>query len=146
MNYAIKGDDSQYQRVIRAAFVWKAYEKAIHQNIEEDLSQSVRTANIGKFALHAFNRLAYDWEIRGLLAANTLLTLPEYYTPEKTIRKVNLWAIYERFSRTISSRSVDEDVVKILYSLENRGGCQLVYLMIIIREVLGWHDFLFMII
>lgn len=68
--------------------------------------------NIDKFTLYAFNWLAYDREIRGLLAVNILLALPEYYIPEKTIRKVNLWAICKKLSRTIFSESVDKDVMK----------------------------------
>ncbi len=111
-NYATKSDSSHYQRAIRAAFVWKKYEEVYQQNTIDDPSVGVQTGNIDKFALRAFNRLLYDREISRPLAANILLALPKYYTPEKTIKKVNLWALRRRFSKIIFGRSTDEDVAE----------------------------------
>ena len=111
-NYATKGDCSQYQRIMGAAFVRKAYEDATDQRIEDGSTGVVQRARIDKFALRAFNRLAYDREISGPLAANTLLDLPEYFTPKKIIRKINLWALRKRFSRIIFGGSADKDVAE----------------------------------
>lgn len=45
---------------------------------------------VNKFALCAFNFLAYNYEISGPLAVNTLLHPSKYYTPEKSLKRVNL--------------------------------------------------------
>ncbi len=83
-NYATKGDCSQYQRIIGAAFVKKAYD-------DMQLSANVIT-NLppDKFAFRAFNRLVYDREISGLLVASYLLRLPDHYTLLDNIKFINL--------------------------------------------------------
>ena len=95
-----------------AAFVRKAYEDATDQRIEDGSTGVVRRVRIDKFALRAFNRLAYDREISGPLAANTLLDLPKYFTQKKIIRKINLWALRKRFSKIIFGGSADKDVAE----------------------------------
>ncbi len=59
-NYVTKADCSQYQRIMKAAFVRKTYKDTINQRIEDDSTGVVQRAKIDKFALHAFNRLTYD--------------------------------------------------------------------------------------
>ncbi len=97
---------------MEAAFVRKVYEEASQQNTEDVPSVNVKTVNIDKFALRAFKQLAHDREISGPLVANKLLALPEYYTPGKTIKRVNLLALRRRFSRIIFDGSTDEDVAE----------------------------------
>ncbi len=63
-----------------AAFVRNAFEVAIARLGDENPAKQIRFVSVDKFALCAFNRLAYDREISGLLAAISLLGLPKYYT------------------------------------------------------------------
>lgn len=111
-NYATKCNYNQYQRIIEAAFVWKIYENATNQHIEDDSTGVIQRAKIDSFALLAFNCLTYDREISGSLAANTLLYWPEYFIPKKIIRKINLWALCKRFSKIIFGGSVDKNVAE----------------------------------
>ncbi len=57
-NYATKGDCSQYQRIMSAAIVLKAYEDA--QTKAMATTTPVRYADLNKFALQTFNRLTYE--------------------------------------------------------------------------------------
>lgn len=97
---------------MKATFVQKAYEEATNQCTKNDQTKSVMKANIDKFALRAFNCLAYNQEISGLFATNILFCLPEYYILDMSIKKVNLQALRKRFSRIIFGGSADEDVAK----------------------------------
>lgn len=72
---------------------------------------AVRVLDIDKFALRAFNRLAYHREISGPLIANTLLEIPKYYTPNRIIRRVNLRALCRRFEKIIFDVSDEENIV-----------------------------------
>ncbi len=46
--------------------------------------------DIDKFTLCAFNRLLYDQEISSSLTVSSLLGLPKYYTPQRSLRKINI--------------------------------------------------------
>ncbi len=83
-NYATKGDYSQYQHIIGAAFVKKAYDKV------QSNANIITQVGPDKFALRAFNCLAYDREISGLLVASYLLGLPNYYTLSNNMKSINL--------------------------------------------------------
>ncbi len=96
---------------METAFVQKVYEKATHQSTSDELSP-IRIARIDKFALRTFKQLAYVGEISGSLATNTLFSLLEYYTPKKTIQKVNLWALQKKFSRIILGTNVDDEIAE----------------------------------
>lgn len=110
-NYTTKGDCSQYQRMMGAAFVRRAYEEGADQRMANTGVGAVRVLDIDKFALRAFNRLAYDHEISGPLVKNTLLELPEYYTPDRIIRRVNLRALRCRFKKIIFDVTDEENIV-----------------------------------
>ncbi len=56
---------------------------------------------VDKFALYAFNYIAYDREISGPLATNTLLGLLEYYTCKKSLKRVNLKNLWLYFPKII---------------------------------------------
>ncbi len=67
-----------------AAFVKKAYD-------DIQLSANVITnMPLDKFALRAFNRLAYNWEISAPLVASYLLGLPDHYTLADNVKSINL--------------------------------------------------------
>lgn len=111
-NYATKDGCIQYQQIMEAVFVWKIYKDTTNQRIEDGSTGVVQRAKIDKFVLCTFNCFAYDWEISSPLTANTLFDLPEYFTLKKIIKKINLWALYKRFSKIIFGESVDKDVVE----------------------------------
>ena len=99
-NYATKGDCSQYQRVIGAAIVQKSLEQkaaAIANREVLSLAQNMDQ----KFSLKAYNWLAYNKEISGPFAASTLLGLPEFYTPNRQIQKLNLYALRSRLAKLL---------------------------------------------
>ena len=77
-NYAIKGNCSQYQRIMSAAIIRKAYEDAQAKTIT--ITTPVRYADFDKFTLQAFNKLAYEQEISGSLVASCLLNRPNHYS------------------------------------------------------------------
>ncbi len=91
-NYATKGDCSQYQRIMGAAFVKKAYDDMQPSgNISSHMAPD-------KFALRAFNRLAYDREISGPLVASYSLGLPDHYTLSDNVKSINLAILRKCFS------------------------------------------------
>lgn len=63
-NYATKGDCSQYQRVMGAAFVQKSWEKKAAAIASHGVLSPAENSD-QKFSLKAYNRLAYDKEISG---------------------------------------------------------------------------------
>lgn len=65
---------------------------------------------VDKFVLRAFNCFAYNCEISGPLAANILLGFPKYYTPEKSLKKVNLKNLWLYFPKIIFQDSEDKEV------------------------------------
>ena len=96
-NYATKGDCSQYQRIMSAAIVRKAYEDAQSKATATGSSLPVRHADLDKFALRTFNRLAYEREVSGPLAASCLLDLPDHYSHDISLRRINLNLLRSRF-------------------------------------------------
>ena len=94
-NYATKEDCDQYQRALAFAIARKALEERLQrQRLSEHPNSADIASNLSgclvdqdKFALRAFNCISHDCEIIGLLAASTLLKLPEYYTPKGLIVK-----------------------------------------------------------
>lgn len=52
------------------------YEDAQQKTIDTGSTLPVRHADLDKFALRTFNRLAYEREVSGSLAASYLLDLP----------------------------------------------------------------------
>lgn len=76
--------------MMSTAFIWKAYEEAVDKRLVNAPTKAIWVLDIDKFAIWALNRLAYDHEISRPFIANILLDLPEFYTPHKTIKRVNL--------------------------------------------------------
>lgn len=74
--------------------------------------KNVTKAKIDKFVLYAFNHLTYDQKINGLLALNIFFGLLKYYTPNISIKKVNLWVFRKRFSSIIFDRSANGDIIE----------------------------------
>ena len=113
-NYATKGDCSQYQRIMSAAIVRKAYEDAQSKATATGSSLPVRHADLDKFALRTFNRLAYEREVSGPLAASCLLDLPDHYSHDISLRRINLNLLRSRFVSIIFHgstifQSLDDD-------------------------------------
>ncbi len=102
INYATKGDASQYQRIMDTTFVKNTYDES-----QPPSNTTSSNTNIGlpdKFALRAFNRLAYDREISGPLVASSLLGLPKHYIMPCDVRSINIGLLYSRFSEITLSR------------------------------------------
>ncbi len=110
-NYATKGNCSQYQRIMGAVFVKKAYD-----NMQPSANVSSHVAP-DKFALRAFNRLTYDREISGPLVASYLLGLPDHYTLSDNVKSINLSILRKRFPgfalHIYESRSNVDDFVQL---------------------------------
>ena len=106
-NYATKGDCSQYQRVMGAAFVQKSWEKKAKAMMRGN--QAPPGSNLDhKFCLKAYNQLAYDKKISGPFVASTLLGLPKFYTLDWQVQKLSLYALRYRLSKMLHSSSKDE--------------------------------------
>ncbi len=73
-----------------AAFIRKVFENAVIWPNNENPAKQVWFVDIDKFALCIFNRIIYDQEINGPLAASSLLGLPTSYTPQYSLRGINL--------------------------------------------------------
>ncbi len=101
-NYATKGDYSQYQRMMSTTFIQNAHNKAMLQYDIQDQIDWPRNMEVDKFVLGIFNRFAHDCKISGPLAINTLLVFPEYYTAEKSLKKVNLKNLWSYFPKLFS--------------------------------------------
>ncbi len=81
----------------------------MQQHNVQDQVDRLRNMEVDKFALHAFNYLIYDREISDPLAANTLLGLPEYYTPKKSLKRVNLKNLQSYFPKIIFQDAEDKE-------------------------------------
>ena len=88
MNYTTKSNHSQYQRIMSVAIVQKAYEDA--QAKAMATTTPVRYADLDKFALQTFNKLAYKQEVNRLLAASYLLGFLDYYSHNIKLWRINL--------------------------------------------------------
>lgn len=95
LNYAIKIDCCQYQRVMIVAIVRKTFDD--HNN-NITTAPSNYTPNLDKFALKAVNRLSYNQEISGLLVASYLLNLLNHYFPKVIVKIINITLLQAKFS------------------------------------------------
>ncbi len=95
-NYATKWDVSQYRRIMSAAFVKSAYDES--QIPSNTTSPDTNIGLPDKFAVRAFNRLAYDREISGPLVASSLLGLPKHYIMPCDVRSINIGLLRNCFS------------------------------------------------
>lgn len=84
----------------------------MQQHNYQDYGHQPNVIEVDKFALRAFNCLAYDCKICWLLAASTLLGFPKYYTSEKSLKQIYLKALYMYFPKIICSNAEDEEVAK----------------------------------
>ncbi len=66
------------------AFVKKAYDKV------QSIANITTQVGLDKFTLKAFNCLAYDQEISGLLVASYLLGLSNHYILSNNVKSINL--------------------------------------------------------
>lgn len=89
-----------------AVFVQKIYEKAVNQKMAHVPTGTIWVMDINKSALWGFNYSTYDHKINGSLVANTLLGLSKYYSSQRAIKMVNLWALCCKFNKVIF-RTVD---------------------------------------
>ncbi len=65
------------------------------------ITTSVRYADLDKFALQTFNRLVYEREVSGSLAASYLLSLSDHYRHDIKLRHINLNFICRYFTSII---------------------------------------------
>ncbi len=72
-------------------FVKKAYDDM------QSSANVVTNISPDKFALRAFNHLAYDREISGPLVASHLFGLPNHYTLSDNVKSINLTILRKRF-------------------------------------------------
>lgn len=108
-------DYNQYQCIIKAAFIhkgledtaawhddgestYKTFEDAIALRDIREPAKQIQFVDIHKFAFRAFNRLVYNREISNLLAAGSLLKLPEYYISQRSIKRINLNIFYHKIA------------------------------------------------
>ncbi len=101
-NYATKGDCCQYQRVMVAAIVRKAFDD--HDN-NITTGPSNYTPTLDKFALKAFNRLSHDREISRPLVASYLLNLSDHYSPKAIMKTINIALLQAKFSLILNGQN-----------------------------------------
>ena len=77
---------------MKATFICKAFENAAARPGDVESAKQIWFMDIDKFALCAFNQLAYDREISSPLAASSFFELPEYYIPQHSIRRISLYS------------------------------------------------------
>ncbi len=115
-NYATKGNCSQYQHIMSAVIVWKVYKDA--QAKVTATTTPVRYADLDKFALRTFNRLAYAREVSGPLVASCLLGFSDHYSHNIKLQHINLNLICRYFTSIIFHESsifqVSEDDVTFM--------------------------------
>jgi hypothetical protein len=80
INYATKYDVSQYQLIMAAAILKYAIEDAKAASELSEKQCRIRSQDMNKFVLCAFNCLTDNYEISDLQAASCLLNLPDHYT------------------------------------------------------------------
>ena len=102
-NYATKHDVGQHQLILTAALVKRALEDAKTAADPSEAQLRIRSQDMDKFALRAFNRLATDREISGPQAASCLLSLPDSYKLPTTIRRLNLSHLRNRLQHVLTS-------------------------------------------
>lgn len=90
INYATKYYCNQYQHIIDIVLIQNAHNKAMQQHKAKDRVNQLYTVELDIFSLRAFNHLVYNHEISGPLAASITLGPPEFYTPKKSLKKINM--------------------------------------------------------
>ncbi len=112
INYAIKGNCSQYQRVMAAAIVRKAFD-----NYDNNITtgSSNYTLTLDKFTLKAFNQLSHDREINGPLVASYWLNLPNHYFLKVIVKTINIALLQAKFLLILNSQNFNQsdDIVCI---------------------------------
>lgn len=94
------------------AIVRKVYEDAWSKKIATSYLLPVKHADFDKFALRTFNRLAYEWEVSRFLTASYLFNLPDYYTHDILLWRINLNLLSYRFVSIIFHES---NILQSLY-------------------------------
>ena len=112
INYTTKGDYNQYQKVMTAVIVRKAFDD--HDN-NIMTSSSNYTPILDKFALKAFNQLSYNWEISRPLIASYLLNLSNHYSPKVIVKIINIALLQAKFLLILNSKSFNQsdNIVRI---------------------------------
>lgn len=87
INYTIKSDCSQYQRVIAVGIVKKTFDD---HNKDSTTASTNYIFTLDEFALKVFNQLSYDWEISKPLIASYLINLSDYYFPKINVKTINI--------------------------------------------------------
>ena len=91
-NYAIKGNCSQYQKVMTAIIVRKAF-----KNHDTRLGITNVAPELDKCALKTFNLLSYNWEVRRPLIASFLLGFSNHYSETAVVKNINIALLTTRF-------------------------------------------------
>ena len=107
INYTKKSDCSQYQRVLAAARVKKAFDD-YDNNITTNPSNY--TLILDKFTLKTFNQLSYDRKISGLLVASYLLNLINYYSPKAIVKTINIALLQVKFLLILNDKSFNKSI------------------------------------
>lgn len=136
-NYWTKDNFHQYQHVMGAAFIHKAYEDVAAWSGDENPAKQIGFVDVNKFALYAFNRLAYDRGIGNSLATISFLGLPEYYTPQSSLRRVNLNTLSRKIALLLFPEETNMNFSDQLPSLDQFRTFRLVCLMIISKRALN---------
>lgn len=104
-NYAIKGNYSQYQRVIAATIVKKSFDNH-DKDFTTDLSNY--TSTLDKFALKIFNQLSYDQKISEPLIASHLLNLSDHYFLKAIVKIINIALLQAQFFLILNGKSFNQ--------------------------------------
>lgn len=98
IKYATKGNCNQYQGVIAAVIIKKAY-----KDLEIRFSLANTISRLDKFSLKAFNQLSYNWNVNWLLVTSFLLGLPDYYFPIAIVKTNNIAFVKTKLEVILSS-------------------------------------------
>ena len=80
INYAIKQNRNQYQRIVNFVFICKTRIDVVKNfNNESNSNNFVRIVDIKKFALRTYNGFIYNREFNDFFVANCLIKLSKYY-------------------------------------------------------------------
>ena len=103
---------------MEAAFVRKTFEDAAAWPDDRESAKQIWFVDDDNITFFAFNWLAYDWEISGPLAASSFLELPEYYTPQRSIRRINLYFFHQKIVLLLFLGRADTDFSDQLVPLD----------------------------
>lgn len=102
-SYTTKRDYSQYQRIMAATIIKKAFADQDKPNPKTPFY----SPNLDKFLLKAFNRLLRNCKVSGLLVEKFLLDLKVYYTCNALIKSINISMLKTKFSLLISRQNIN---------------------------------------